>query len=96
MSEEHSHIGVRFFERHREIEPTDAAELRSAIRAHLQHRYSPQSGEVWLCFRQTGWNPMGERCWVHGVTGGAGPAYSKSVESDVLVLLARLGKLARE
>lgn len=94
-TEEHSHIGVRFFDRNREIEPADAPELRSAIRAHLQERYSPKSGEISLWSQRTGWIPMEKRCWVHGVAGGSGPAHSKSVESDVLVILARLGKLAR-
>lgn len=95
-TEEHSHIGVQFFVGNREIEPADAPELRSAIRAHLQERYSPKSGEVSLSSRRTGWMPIEERCWVHGVAGGSGPAYSKSVESDVLVMLARLGRLARD
>jgi hypothetical protein len=35
-------------------------------------------------------------CWVHGVVGGSGVAHSKSVESDVLAILARLGRLGRE
>jgi hypothetical protein len=39
---------------------------------------------------------MEARCWVYGVTDGSGPVHSKSVESDVLMTLARLGKLARE
>jgi len=95
-TEEHAHIGVRFFDGNREIEPAEAPELRRAIRAHLQKRYSPKSGEVALSSRRTGWIPMEKRCWVHGVAGGSGPAYSKSIESDVLATLARLGKLARE
>jgi hypothetical protein len=94
-TEEHSHIGVRFFGRNGEIEPADAQALRSAIRAHLQQRYSPKSGEVSLWSQQAGWIPIETMCWVHGVTGGSGPTYSKSVEGDVLVILARLGKLAQ-
>lgn len=39
---------------------------------------------------------MEARCWVYGVTSGGGHAHSKSVESDVLLALARLGKLAPE
>jgi hypothetical protein len=95
-TEEHSHIGVRFFDGRKEIEPADAPELRRVIRTHLQERYSPKSGEVSLWSRRGGWIPVETRCWVHGVAGGSGPAHSKSVESDVLVILARLGKLARE
>jgi hypothetical protein len=94
--EDDSHIGIRFLKGTEEIEPAEAAEIRRAIRLHLQERYGPKSGEVSLWYRQTGWLPMERRCWVHGVSGGSGPAHSKSVESDVLAILARLGKLARE
>jgi hypothetical protein len=95
-TEEHSHIGVRFFDAGGEIEPAEAPELRSAIRARLQERYSPKSGEVSLWSLKLGWTPIETMCWVHGVVGGSGAAHSKSVESDVLAILARLGRLGRE